>query len=158
MSLYRDLKSQHVNPKDGIRLKSSFLISLFIAAKIYVLAVSNSEIRKADPDTAVEIITEINQQYSLQVRPLLDLDNIKKQLPIDMPHNFLRGDIIPKEATQDWNLGPTGIRGWMFTDKLDTAQARQICVLNVAKGSPAHGKLFPQDVILGVEESLELQN
>ncbi len=64
--------------------------------------------------------------------------------------DFIRGDKIPNEAKHDWNLGPTGARGWMFCDRLVTTDARQIAVTKVDKGSPADGILQIGDVILGV--------
>jgi S1-C subfamily serine protease len=64
--------------------------------------------------------------------------------------DFLKGDPIPAGASHDWNLGATGSRGWMFSDKRSTADARQIRITEVAKGSPADGILAVGDVILGV--------
>ena len=64
--------------------------------------------------------------------------------------DFTRGGKIPSGATHDWNLGPTGARGWMYANKLETSEARQIYVTKVEKGSPAAGVLRPGDVILGV--------
>jgi len=64
--------------------------------------------------------------------------------------DFLEGDPIPAGASHDWNLGATGSRGWMFSDKRSTADARQIRITEVAKGSPADGILAVGDVILGV--------
>ena len=29
--------------------------------------------------------------------------------------NFLKGDEIPKGYDHDWNLGPTGARGWIYS-------------------------------------------
>ncbi|MEM9703730.1 MAG: DUF6288 domain-containing protein, partial [Planctomycetota bacterium] len=52
--------------------------------------------------------------------------------------------------TQDWNLGPTGLRGWMYSRKLETTDARQIAVTQVDAGSPAAGRIEVGDVILGV--------
>ncbi len=46
-------------------------------------------------------------------------------------------------------LGPTGMRGWMYHQHLDTSEARQILVTVVEKGSPAEGKIGLKDVILG---------
>ena len=40
--------------------------------------------------------------------------------------DFTQGDKIPEGANHDWTLGPTGARGWMFSDKLVTADARQM--------------------------------
>jgi hypothetical protein len=64
--------------------------------------------------------------------------------------DFTRGDTIPEGANHDWNLGPTGARGWMFSERLVTAGARQVYVTKVEEGSPADGVLTVGDVILGV--------
>jgi len=63
--------------------------------------------------------------------------------------DFTRGDKIPEKAKHDWNLGATGLRGWMVCDKMVTADARQIAITQVEKGSPADGVLAVGDVILG---------
>jgi hypothetical protein len=64
--------------------------------------------------------------------------------------DFTKGDKIPDKAKHDWNLGATGLRGWIFCDNLVTSDARQIAVTQVDKGSPADGVLAVGDVILGV--------
>ena len=64
--------------------------------------------------------------------------------------DFTKGDAIPAKAKHDWNLGPTGLRGWMFCDKMVTTDARQIAITKVEKGSPADGVFQDGDVILGV--------
>jgi hypothetical protein len=64
--------------------------------------------------------------------------------------DFTKGDKIPENAKHDWNLGATGLRGWMYCDKMDTSDARQIAITKVEKGSPADGVLAVGDVILGV--------
>lgn len=64
--------------------------------------------------------------------------------------DFTKGDAVPGGFTHDWNLGPTGLRGWMYCDQLVTTDARQILVTSVAKGSPADGIMAAGDVILGV--------
>jgi hypothetical protein len=64
--------------------------------------------------------------------------------------DFTKGDPIPAEATHDWNLGATGMRGWIYSDKMSTEDARQILVTKIDKGSPAEGVLAVGDVILGV--------
>lgn len=70
---------------------------------------------------------------------------------VKMPNpDFTKGEAIPKDAKHDWNLGATGARGWMHSDKLVTSDARQIAITQVAKGSPADGILTAGDVILGV--------
>jgi len=88
------------------------------------------------------------------IREKLDLTNIKSKLPTGIPHDFLKGDTIPKNANHDWNLGPTGARGWIYSHKMETVQARQILIVDVAQGSPAAGVLQKNDVVLGVEEQL----
>ncbi len=64
--------------------------------------------------------------------------------------DFTEGDAIPEDAPHDWNLGPTGARGWMYTHGKTTLNARQIHVTKVADNSPADGVLKVGDVILGV--------
>ena len=64
--------------------------------------------------------------------------------------DFTKGDQIPAGANHEWNLGATGARGWMFSDKMVTSDARQILVTKVDRGSPADGALAVGDVILGV--------
>jgi hypothetical protein len=64
--------------------------------------------------------------------------------------DFTKGDVVPTEAKHDWNLGPTGLRGWMYCDKLVTTDARQIAITKVDAGSPADGIIAVDDVILGV--------
>jgi len=66
------------------------------------------------------------------------------------PPDFTRGDRIPEGANHDWTLGATGARGWMYSDKLVTTDARQIMITEVDQGSPAEGILAVSDVILGV--------
>ena len=64
--------------------------------------------------------------------------------------DLTRGEPIPADAPHDWNLGPTGLRGWMFCDRLVTTDARQIAITEVAPGSPADGHFAAGDVLLGV--------
>jgi len=64
--------------------------------------------------------------------------------------DFTKGDAIPANAKHDWNLGPTGLRGWMFCDKMVTKDARQISITKVDAGSPADGVIAVGDVLLGV--------
>ena len=60
------------------------------------------------------------------------------------------GSGFAADAKHDWNLGATGLRGWMRCDKLVTSDAREITITKVEKGSPADGVLAVGDVILGV--------
>lgn len=69
--------------------------------------------------------------------------------PITNP-DFTKGDSIPDGATHDWNLGATGMRGWIYSKDMSTDEARQIFVTTVDKASPADGVLAVGDVILGV--------
>jgi HEAT repeat protein len=64
--------------------------------------------------------------------------------------DFTQGGIIPKNAKHDWNLGATGLRGWIYCDKLVTSDARQISITKVEPKSPADGVLAVGDVLLGV--------
>ncbi|MDC3254932.1 HEAT repeat domain-containing protein [bacterium] len=68
--------------------------------------------------------------------------------------DFTKGDPIPEGADHDWNLGATGARGWMYSDKLVTTDARQIRITEVKNASPADGALEESDVILGVAGKL----
>lgn len=64
--------------------------------------------------------------------------------------DFTAGGTIPAEAKHDWTLGATGARGWMYSDKMVTTDARQVFITKVDPGSPADGVLAVGDVILGV--------
>ncbi len=64
--------------------------------------------------------------------------------------DFTKGDATPAGASHDWNLGATGARGWMFSDKMVTTDARQIRITKVEENSPAAGVLAVGDVILGI--------
>lgn len=67
--------------------------------------------------------------------------------------DFTKGDGIPEDAPHDWNLGPTGLRGWMFSHRMDTTEARQVMITEVADNSPAAGLVQVGDVLLGVQSS-----
>ena len=87
----------------------------------------------------------------LLVRPA-QLIGARSQKAVAVP-DFTKGDAIPDGANHDWNLGATGLRGWIYTmaDRLmSTADARQIYVTKVDKHSPADGIVAVGDVILGV--------
>lgn len=68
------------------------------------------------------------------------------------PPDFTQGG--KTDESHDWNLGPTGARGWIYAWAGTTAEARQILVTAVDKGSPADGILKKDDVILGVGEKV----
>ncbi len=69
--------------------------------------------------------------------------------PKPTPPDLTAGD--QPDDKHDWNLGPTGARGWIWGWRLETTDARQILVTSVAKGSPADGILEVGDVILGID-------
>lgn len=50
-----------------------------------------------------------------------------------------------------YNLGPTGMRGFLYTTGEITAKARQILVTQVEIGSPADGVMKVGDVIVGID-------
>lgn len=72
----------------------------------------------------------------------------------------LTKDTQSVDRTATYNLGATGLRGWIYTkaaNNLDAAQgrtttaSRQILVTHVGADSPADGVVKVNDVILGVE-------
>lgn len=64
--------------------------------------------------------------------------------------DFTAGDRLPKDSHHDWNLGPTGARGWVHAWRGESSDSRQILITQVDAGSPADGVLAENDVILGV--------
>ena len=70
-----------------------------------------------------------------------------KDKPV-MP-DFTKGD--KAGSADDWTLGPTGARGWIYTVGGNSAEARQILITAVWKGSPSDGVLSKGDVIVGVD-------
>jgi hypothetical protein len=69
--------------------------------------------------------------------------------------DFTKGDAIPAKAKHDWNLGPTGMPGWMFCDQMLTTDARQISITKVDKGSPTDGILPVGDLFLPKQRNLQ---
>lgn len=72
-------------------------------------------------------------------------------------YDFTAGDQLPKGASHDWTLGPTGARGWCQVGKGlasegNTAPSRQILITKVADGSASAGVLKKGDVIVGIGE------
>jgi hypothetical protein len=75
----------------------------------------------------------------------------------------LTNDTASVDRTLTYNLGATGLRGWIYTkaaSDLDAAQgrttldSRQILVTHVGAASPADGIVMVDDVILGVDGEL----
>jgi len=85
---------------------------------------------------------------TVQLASFAIAQNANKNIP-----DFTRGDEIPDGANHDWNLGPTGARGWIYSNRLETTEARQILITKVDQESPADGVLQVGDVILGVEDT-----
>ena len=81
---------------------------------------------------------------------------VAKDPPISKKvYDFTAGDVLPKDASHDWTLGPTGARGWCQVGKGlasagSTGPSRQILITSVAKGTPADGVLQKGDVIVGI--------
>ena len=77
------------------------------------------------------------------------------------PPDLTQSNTVNRAGT--YNLGPTGLRGWIYTraaSNLDAAQgrtttaSRQILVTHVGTNSPASGVIKVNDVILGVGGTL----
>ena len=66
------------------------------------------------------------------------------------PLSAQSGNSRNRRGDHDWTLGPTGARGWIRAWK-HTADAREIQITKVAKGSPADGVLEAGDSIRGVD-------
>ena len=76
----------------------------------------------------------------------------------NVPPDLTRGQTDGVDRKRTYNLGATGLRGWIYTKPdsfLDSCQgrtttrSRQILVTHVGKGSPADGVMKVDDVILG---------
>lgn len=70
------------------------------------------------------------------------------------PPDLTSGGTVPSNLTTTWNLGPTGMRGWVYYDSTSggingSVDSRQIQVREVDAGSPAAGVFLPNDLILG---------
>ncbi len=68
---------------------------------------------------------------------------------IAAPPDLTNGGVPSSTVTT--NLGPTGMRGWVYHQSIDSGESRQIQVQVVDAGSPAAGKLLVGDVILGAD-------
>lgn len=68
------------------------------------------------------------------------------------PPDLLNGGVT--NDLHDWQLGPTGMNGWVFSRSQRegaSREARQIMVTFVEPGSPADGNVNLKDVIIGVD-------
>jgi hypothetical protein len=77
--------------------------------------------------------------------------------------DLVKGETKGLDRALTWNLGPTGMRGWIYNRPVDflastqgrhTDRSRQILVTDIGKGTPADGKIQPNDVIIGVNGKL----
>jgi len=64
--------------------------------------------------------------------------------------NLVAGDLLPEKAGSDWNLGPTGARGWFYAWRGSSKESQEIRITKVAPDSPAAGVLKKDDVLIGV--------
>ena len=85
---------------------------------------------------------------AITITALVSLTNAAPRGKAPAVPDFTKGDPIGEK--HDWNLGPTGARGWMWGWKDQTTKARQISITKVDQGSPADGILTVGDVILGI--------
>lgn len=86
----------------------------------------------------------------LMIAALMNATTITAQDKNSVP-DFTQGGKVPQGARHDWNLGPTGLRGWIYCDQLVTTDARQILITKVDEESPAAETFLVGDVILGVD-------
>ena len=79
--------------------------------------------------------------------------------PPPVPPDLTRGETTGVDRNGTYNLGATGLRGWIYTRPdsyfdsehgRTTAHSRQILVTHVGAKSPADGVMRVDDVILGV--------
>ena len=105
--------------------------------------------RSAGRVTCLAVCRLINQGFDHVERPAMKMMNIALPMvlcglalcgplaaaPKVLPNpDFTKGESIPEGAVQDYNLGATGARGWMHSDKLATVEARQVYITKVAAG------------------------
>ncbi|MEM7010738.1 MAG: DUF6288 domain-containing protein, partial [Verrucomicrobiota bacterium] len=64
--------------------------------------------------------------------------------------DFTAGDEMPEKTHHDWNLGPTGARGWVYAYRGESTDSRQIFITDVDQNGPAAAELKKGDVILGI--------
>lgn len=63
--------------------------------------------------------------------------------------DLTNGGVIRTDDPTRWTLGPTGLKGWMYSNK-HSDLARQIAITEVENGSPASGRINIADVIIGL--------
>ena len=104
-------------------------------------------------------MTCLHLPAALLAAALLTTSVLAKEPPRTPPDLTQSTDAEGVERNQTYNLGATGLRGWIYTrpathfDGLQgrtTAASRQILVTHVGAKSPADGVMKVDDVILGV--------
>ena len=115
--------------------------------------------RKDDKWPALEIKPTTPWNYGLVLDgadPAAGIEVAKKAFPAS-GQPFTPAD-APVDRTLTYNLGATGLRGWIYTKPADffesqqgrtTTASRQILVTHVGAQSPADGVMKVDDVILG---------
>ncbi len=74
------------------------------------------------------------------------------------PQDLTTANLASLNTLKNYNLGPTGMRGWMLSDPHNTAGelgtmtagSWQLLVVAVGSGTPASGIMASNDVILGL--------
>ena len=94
------------------------------------------------------VMTLLTASLALALCPGASINSATAAPKVKCP-DLTRGGTIPDRWTHDWNLGPTGARGWIYSDTGVTTDARQIQITKIDKGSPADGVLQLGDVITG---------
>ncbi|MBM3965719.1 MAG: hypothetical protein FJ308_11740 [Planctomycetes bacterium] len=101
-----------------------------------------------------------NVSVSIALVSSIVLQGLTVYAQIPTPPDLTRGETKEVERDRTYNLGATGMRGWIYTKPanfLDSVQgrttdvSRQILVTHVGKKSPADGIVRVDDIILGVD-------
>lgn len=99
--------------------------------------------KRSDMNSKMRIVYAQTAAALLMVLPAMAADS---------PPDLTKGG--KRDKMNEWTLGPTGARGWIWGKNLETTKARQILVTKVYPQSPADGVLKEGDVILGVDGKL----
>lgn len=101
---------------------------------------------------------KIDQSMGLKMKALWLCGGVgffaTSMMTLAIPPDLTSGGTIPSDLTTTWNLGPTGMRGWVYYDTTagginESVDSRQIQVRRVDAGSPAAGVFQTNDLILG---------
>ncbi|MCX7006921.1 MAG: DUF6288 domain-containing protein [Kiritimatiellaeota bacterium] len=101
--------------------------------------------------------TTLRHTALLAALALLTAPHLHAAKPPQTPPDLTKDSAVDRKLT--YNLGATGMRGWIFTKAANffesqqgrtTTASRQILVTHVGAGTPAEGVMKVDDVILGV--------